>query len=264
MPIATTLLKVKQGELVGNPRWDPDFWKYEKDDLLEKFIKDFPLKKLGEFISFITYGQVGKRILSKYGSVRYIQTKNLVPTGIDFAEKLAFVRPNSHNDPSRSRVQIKDVLFGNAGVASIGRSVVVPEFPDPINISQDIDILRVEVINPFYVCVYLKSKFGKREIERLSKGVGAPKIFFDDVKAIRIPIIRDLVQKNIQERYLEVFRFHKKAVERKESLMVEKKLSSKAANEDKSYKENIAKAQELLQDLIGDLEQYLAGGKESI
>ncbi len=260
----TSIVYERDGILSQNPRWDPDTWKFKKDDLLKKSVKDFPLKELGEFVSFITYGQVGKRVLSKHGTVRYIQTKNLVPTGIDFAEKLAFVRPNSHNDPARSRVQIKDVLFGNAGVASIGRCVVVPELTNPINISQDIDILRMDGINPFYVCIYIKSKFGKREIQRLSKGVGAPKIFFDDVKVIRVPMIRDIVQKKIQERYLEMHSFHIKAVERKEMLMVERKIPLKGANEDRIYKENIAKAQELLQNLIKDLEQFLEGKKEAI
>ena len=41
-------------------------------------------KLFGDFIDFITYGQVGNRIYSKKGIVRYIQTINITLTGIDY------------------------------------------------------------------------------------------------------------------------------------------------------------------------------------
>ena len=61
-----------------------------------------------------------------------------------------------------------------------------------------------------------------------------------------------------------MYEYHKKGVARKEKLMGEKKFSLKEANEDKIYQENISKAQELLQNLIADLEQFLEGKKETV
>jgi len=245
-------------------RIDPGYWDPKYTTAIERIEKRFPVEKLGNFIEFITYGQVGRRILSKKGTVRYIQTKNLAPTGIDYYAKYAKVVVNSYNDPSRSRLEEKDVLLANSGVATLGRCVVAYPLDAPANISQHIDILRLKNINPFYVCIYIKSKYGKLEIERLSKGVGTPQIFFDDVKAINIPYLNKSTQQKIETEYLKMSEWHEKAMKRKKYLIEDKGYTLEEAEKDNNYITLLSKSNALLNSVVCQLEDFLEGRRKSI
>src|SRR5205823_1839055 len=130
----------------------------------------------------ITYGQVGARELSPRGAVRYLQVINIRETGIDFAIKPDRVAENSHNDPPRSRVRPGDILFTNNAFRGtdtlLGRCVVVTRDFGRMNISQHIDRIRVLGVNPYYVCCFLKSKYGSLQVQRQMLGVDSSGISF--------------------------------------------------------------------------------------
>ncbi|MGA9348915.1 MAG: hypothetical protein WBW48_08935, partial [Anaerolineae bacterium] len=193
----------------------------------------------------------------------YIQTKNLMPTGIDYEKKPAWVDPHSHNDPQRSRLQVDDLLFGNAGVASIGRTVVVTKLPDPVNISQDIDLIRFEGISPHYVGVFLKCHFGRLQIERLSSGVGAPKITFAKIKSIKIPVIPENVQTHIEKKYREMAEVHDEAMRAKEALIA-RGVTNAVAEKDPIYREKIQQAEELLHQLVQRTIEVVEGKRKDV
>src|SRR6266550_1484675 len=163
----TPIVKLRQAEMMRHDRWDPGYYaKRFRDN--ERALKKLASVALGEFIpeflsdgsKGITYGQVGARKLNPRGTVRYLQVINIRDTGIDFSLKPDRVTESSHNDPSRSRVEPKDILVTNTAFRGtetlLGRCVVVHCDLGRVNISQDIDRIRVSNINPFYVGVFLK------------------------------------------------------------------------------------------------------------
>lgn len=233
-------------------RFDPQYWEITFQSLLETMSSKHTTKLLGDSIDFITYGQVGSRIYSKKGTVRYIQTINITSTGIDYFIKEAFIDEGSHNDPDRSRIKYRDVLLGNAGMGGLGKCVIFLSRSDKVNISQDIDILRVKNINPFYVTVFLKSEFGNSQIWVRSKGVGAPKLPFDEIKAIKIPILSDTVQSHIETGYKKMSVYHDKAME------------AKAEGNETKYKKNIETAEAMLKELIAKTEAVIRGEQEDV
>lgn len=233
-------------------RFDPQYWEITFQSLLETMSGKHSTKLFGDFIDFITYGQVGNRIYSKKGIVRYIQTINITLTGIDYFIKEAFIDEGSHNDPERSRIKYKDVLLGNAGMGGLGKCIIFLSCSDKVNISQDIDILRVKNINPFYITVFLKSEFGNSQIWIRSKGVGAPKLPFDEIKAIKIPIVPDTVQSHIESEYKKMSFYHDKAME------------AKSKGNEADYKENIEIAELMLKDLITKTEAVIRGEREDV
>src|SRR5439155_6340301 len=163
LPDAPTLeVRIGRPELLRHNRWNAGYFeeRFRKNDNKLKKLRSVPL---GDFIpeqlpdgsKGITYGQVGARKLSPRGSVRYLQVINIRDTGIDFAVKPDRIAEGSHNDPERSRVAPNDILIINTAFRGtetlIGRCVVVSRNYGKVNISQHIDRIRVDGIDPFYV-----------------------------------------------------------------------------------------------------------------
>lgn len=233
-------------------RWDPQYWHPEFQSMMSKISNKYELKTIDGFVDFITYGQVGKRIYDDKGSVDYIQTINIQETGIDYEIKKAKIKVDSHNDPQRSRLKYGDLLLGNSGMGGLGKVVIFLDQKRKVNISQDIDILRFKNINQYYVAVYLKTEFGNKQIWIRSKGVGAPKIAFDEVKAIKIPILSEDIQNQIESEYKKMSAYHDKAME------------AKKKDNDKEYSTNTATAEKMLKDLVARTEAVIRGEKKNI
>src|SRR5436190_2304564 len=193
------LVYLRQSELSRHNRWDPGYYdeRFRENERKLKKLKGVPL---GDFIpetlpdgsKGITYGQVGARKLDPRGPVRYLQVINIKDTGIDFAVKPDRVAEGSHNDPERSRITTEDILFTNNAFRGtetlIGRCVALTRDHGKVNISQHIDRIRVDGIDPFYVCCFLKSRFGALQIQRVIHGVDAMTISFGQIRRIEIPM----------------------------------------------------------------------------
>ena len=48
-------------------RWDPEYWHPDSQDLFNDISKKLTLKTIGDFITLITYGQVGQRVYDEKG-----------------------------------------------------------------------------------------------------------------------------------------------------------------------------------------------------
>lgn len=163
LPDAPTLeVRIAQGEMNRHNRWNAGYFeeRFRQNERKLKMLRSVPLgnfipEELPDGSKGITYGQVGARKLNPRGSVRYLQVINIRDTGIDFAIKPDRVVEGSHNDPERSRVEKDDILITNTAFRGtetlIGRCVVVSRGYGKINISQDIDRVRVQKISPYFV-----------------------------------------------------------------------------------------------------------------
>jgi hypothetical protein len=284
LPDAPTLeVKIGRSELLRHNRWNAGYFE-ERFRQNEKKLRKLHSVPLGSFIpeelpdgsKGITYGQVGARKLSPRGGARYLQVINIRDTGIDFAIKPDRVAEGSHNDPERSRVQQDDVLITNTAFRGtetlIGRCVVVSRDYGRLNISQDIDRVRVRSVNPYYVGALLKTKFGQLQIQRLVHGVDSQKINFGQVRSLLIPVVADGVQKEAQKQYLAMSKCHDKAMAIKEAILVSVAVDSgrhgetinNLANESATYKRSIAEAQARLKHLISELEAVLEGEQKKL
>jgi len=284
LPDAPTLeVKIGRPELLRHNRWNAGYFE-ERFRQNERKLKNLRSVPLGDFIpdelpdgsKGITYGQVGARKLSSRGSVRYLQVINIRDTGIDFAVKPDRVAEGSHNDPERSRVSAEDILFTNNAFRGtetlIGRCVVVPRDCGKINVSQHIDRIRVDRIDPFYVCCFLKSRFGALQVQRVMHGVDATTISFGQIRRIEIPQLSVDLQFEIRRQYLAMSKRHDQAMTIKERLLDESGIDpgqygeaiNNLANRNPAYKRAMAEAQERLKHLISQLETVLEGGQKKI
>lgn len=238
-------------------RWDAGYWEPKWDSLNKEI--SLPLVDFSQLIEEkgITYGQVGQRIFSKTGSVRYLQVINLRPTGIDFYVKDDKVEEDTHSDPKRSRLKPGQVLLSRTSFPGmdtlIGRCIVVPKSVGKANVSEDIDVITLKKgVSPEAVCVFLKTKYGQDQIHRKKKGVKSIKINFNDIYTFKIPTFPDPVQSHIEAEYKKMAAFHDKAME------------AKAKGDDAACKKNIETADAMLKDLIARTEAVIKGEREDV
>lgn len=271
--------------MTDNPlaRWNPGYFEQRFIEV-ERHLRGQSATPLGKFIpetlpdgsKGITYGQVGARLHSPRGAVRYLQVINIRDTGIDFAIKPDRVAQGAHNDPQRSRVRARDVLFTNNAFRDtntlLGRCVVVPREYGKVNISQHIDRIRVQGINPFYVGAFLKTKYGRMQIQRMTHGVDSTGISFGRIRDLLIPELSDDRQRAIEGQYMQMAGYHDRAMHIKERLLAETRVDpgrygetiNALANEKPAYRRAMNEATDRLSHLIAQLEAVVDGRQRDL
>jgi hypothetical protein len=257
------------GTMVLGRRFDPEYFAPEYI-AIEDCLRQRGARPLGDFVTFITYGQVGKRVLSPRGAVRYLQVVNIRETGIDFLTKPDRLAEGSHNDLARSRVQKDDILFTNNSFGGmsrlLGRCLVVPFEYGKVNVSQDIDVIRVEEIDPYFICAAIKSQYGQDQVQRLKYGVRSTKLSFQQVKEILIPDANADTQAAVRQRYARMAEHHERAMERKAELLENRRARAgrdrefdALANEDPTCQQHMQAAEAELRGLLDLVEAYIRG-----
>jgi hypothetical protein len=164
----------------------------------------FPLRPLGDFIDFITYGPIltGRRVQDQApGEVRVIGQSAIRETGIDF--RLAHsVAKGSPFDLPRSRPCGGDLLLPRSGVGTLARNRLAVFLGDvPANVGCFVDIVRLGGLNPFYAWFFLKTDYGFDQIRRLYNGVGTLNLSFDEIRSLLVAVATDDVQRGVESRY---------------------------------------------------------------
>jgi hypothetical protein len=224
----------------------------------------------------ITYGQVGARKLNPRGSVRYLQVINIRDTGIDCAIKPDRIAEGSWNDPGRSRVSKDDILLTNTAFRGtdtlIGRCVIVHRDYGKLNISQDIDRIRVAGVSPYYIGAFLKTRLGQLQMQRYIHGVDSQKINFGRIRALLIPELESHSQGEVQTQYMAMARCHDRAMAIKERLLEEARIEScqygdtinALAMEKPAYRRAMQEAKARLDHLIAQLEAVIEGKQQTL
>jgi hypothetical protein len=214
---------------------------------------------------------VGSRKLNPRGGVRYLQVINIRETGIDFAIKPDRIAEKSHNDPPRSRILKGDILLTNTAFRGtdtlIGRCVVVHRDYGNMNISQDIDRIRIAGVNPYYVGTFLKTHLGQLQMLRRIHGVDSQKINFGQIRSLLIPDLSAKDQASIEQHYLEMAGCHDRAMAIKERLLnatgVEPGQYGQAINalaeEKPAYRQAMREARARLDHLLAELVAVIEG-----
>ena len=249
----------KLNEIIGDDlmsgRWDSYYYHPKFDEYLKTLqASNLIIKKLGELKNFyITTGSGSKRIYVPKGGVKYVQNINIRNTGIDFVIRPIEIKKDSEIDRKDTRVKNSDVIFNRSGVGTLGRTVFLTNIKEPINISNDVYLIRNEEVNQAYLCVYLMSVFGQAFIDRESHGVsGLTKINTDDMKKIPIVLINSKIQNHIESEYEKMSNYHDKAMQAKKN------------NQEAEQKKNIEIAEKMLKDLITKTEAVIRGEKKDV
>lgn len=188
----------------------------------------YPARPLGGLVSEMVTGatEYGEKRRFSSAGLRFISAKVVTPLGLDFKRDSRFVEPGSIMDKRRARVRVGDVVFVRVGVGTIGRAAVVVDGED-LGVADDWTyILRVreELLSPYYLAVFLQTKHGRVQLDRLRRGVGTVTVPKTLLGTLLVPIpdrgfqekigllYREMVGHMRAGRYDEAWRLHDEMV----------------------------------------------------
>lgn len=168
--------------------------------------------KLKDFIFQMYCGSTkyGKERIFAQQGIRYISAKVVTNLGIDFTkDNRGFIEPNTLMDNKKAHVNIGDVLFIRIGVGCIGRAAVVIDERDLGIVDDYIYVIRVKKdgISPYYLAIFLQSKYGKFQIDIAKRGVGTVTIPQSSLKEIYVPTISN--HSILEKEYIEMVSLRK-------------------------------------------------------
>lgn len=217
----------------------------------------FDFVELRELAPYIAYGKTGARHYTPNGAVQLLSIRNHEPTGVDFYEELRFVAEGSHNDPSRSRLQVGDILLSNTGIRAIGRATLVTSLPHPANVTQHIQLVRpAPNVGAEAIVTFLQSRYGQIQIEQRITGVASAALTNEDIRSILVPRFGPAQQAVIHARYRAMDREHQRAQAARRQI-------SEGVDAHRRLEQISERAEKLRQALVADMESTIASGEFS-
>ncbi|MFH1825072.1 MAG: restriction endonuclease subunit S [Candidatus Firestonebacteria bacterium] len=234
-------------------RWDSKYYSPVIESITEIVKKKYEVKYLYELRKEIIVGDhIRSKLNEKYTNsedgVLYLKSDVISNTGLQLY-KVKKVTKNTYERLKRSQPHKGDLLVAFSG--SIGKMLLIEKNYGPA-VTCDLCIFRVKYVNPFYLYVYLKSNFGKTYMDILKNGTGIEHLNSDEFQLIKIPIISEDVQNNIEKEYKSMSAYHDKAME------------TKSKGDETGYTKNIEKAETMLKDLIARTEAVIRGERKDI
>ena len=103
-------------------------------------------------------------------------------------DDIAFIDEETHLRQKSTELKLEDVLLNITG-ASIGRSALVNEQVVGGNVNQHVCIIRTkESLIPSFLCNFLLSNYGQRQIDSFQAGGNRQGLNFEQIKSIKIAI----------------------------------------------------------------------------
>lgn len=199
-----------------------DFLHYHpKHNLMDRLKLKYQTVKLKEIVS----EKIKRGIQPKYseiGEKKVLKTTNLKNRFIDF-ENALLVDEDFFNKNTNSQTKNNDILFASTGLKSMGK---IDVFENKTNFIVDghIAIIRVnENYDPNFITYFLRSDFGKTQIDRLFSGSsGQIEIQPKEIDEIIIPSFKSIPK----AKQIEISKKIQKAIDKAieiETLIIDKK-----------------------------------------
>lgn len=233
-------------------RWSANYW-HPKFDNLFKNIKTRPL---AEFIVDIQGGGGGSHFSDFLGDkwstnekyATYLHISSIIETGINWVDA-KYIDERTYNRLKSKQLRTDDILLSNKG--TVGKSVVVyRNFPKTV--VGDTRVIRIKNLNPYYLCIFLKSYIGQMLSEKFKSGVASEGTTVDQLEEFPIPILKDSVQNNIESEYKKMSVYHDKAMD------------DKKRGDEMNLTKNLKIAEDILRELIIRTETVIRGEREDV
>ena len=182
---------ISKSDLVGAIRLDAEFWQ-PAYLLKEKAIRAGNHLTLGALVSTFKKG------------IFYILAREYADKGIPFyrssnvgavlpkEQGLAYITASKHKAEYKTALETGDLMMVKTGRS--GASIVLAPH---CNVSQDVIAVKVhrDRVNPYFLALYLNTRFGLSEMNRWFQGQVQPHLSLDDARRILVALLPEDVQK---------------------------------------------------------------------
>lgn len=151
---------------------------------------------LHEFLALLTNGHTPRHHDLSEGSVPFLTAEHVFNFRIDYDSMKRIL--SEHHDGELKRTQLKsgDCLLTIKG--RIGNAAIAEDLPGPVNINQDVALLRLQhCLPPYYLVAYLNSLAGQAFSQQYSTGQINPFLGLGNVRLLPIPIYDDRTMQRI-------------------------------------------------------------------
>ncbi|MCL0106572.1 restriction endonuclease subunit S [Peptococcaceae bacterium] len=181
---------IQKSQLEGALRLDAEYYQPEYLEVIKKLKNT---KKVGDLVSDIRYGLYSEPEYLEKG-IDFIRALNLLNFWID-GEVLKIdekkVSPNY-------KLKVGDLLIVRSGANTGCVGIIYPKFKGATFGSYTIR-LRFNKVNPFFAAIFLNTKYGFLQTKRWQTGMAQPNLNIPNIKEIKIPIISESRQKEIEK-----------------------------------------------------------------
>jgi hypothetical protein len=182
--------QISTSQFAGSSRFDAEFW---KPDYLSA----------ENAICATNHGALGNLVSTFKKGIFYILAREYSNKGVPFYrvsnvgdilptdEGLTFITETKHRAEYRTALSKGDLM-----IVKTRRSAPSIVLTDRCNVSQDIIATRVhrDRVNPYYLAVYLNTRFGRSQINRWFQGQLQPHLSLPGARRIWVPLAPDAFQ----------------------------------------------------------------------
>lgn len=149
---------------------------------------------LPDLLETLTNGHTPLRHDLSVGKVPFLCAEHVTDFNISFESEKRILLEHHEKELARTAVRDGDVLLTIKG--RIGNAAIAENVPGPININQDVALLRFNHdLDVWYIVAYLNSRFGKLQSEKMSTGAINPFIGLFNIQQFEVPeFSRDVMQ----------------------------------------------------------------------
>ena len=154
-----------------------------------EFSGEWKMCTIGELTTKVGSGVTprGGEAVYKTEGHPFVRSQN-VGLGNLLLDDIAFIDEETHLRQKNTELQFNDVLLNIRG-ASIGRSALVDKQIVGGNVNQHVCIIRTkENLVPSFICSFLLSNYGQRQIDSFQAGGNRQGLNFEQIKSIKITI----------------------------------------------------------------------------
>jgi len=200
-----------QPEEITRSRLDPIFY-HPKYVSLVREMESLPhrIESIGTFSEEPRRGETSGRYVKD--GVPILKTLNVRDGELNWT-RLSFVEREFYDRHPEAHLKEDDVLITSTGIGTLGR---VSPFIHSYECMVDGHITVVRVtdleVDPYYVVAFLRSPFGQAQVNRSAHGfTGQMELNKEDVKAIRVPLPKPELQREIGSRFKKILLARDKA-----------------------------------------------------
>lgn len=178
-------------EAIAAQRLDTEFFrpKYRrvKDALRATGAELVPLDRL---VTTLTNGGTPRRHDLSVGSVPFLTAEHVHDFRLDYGSDKRVLAEHHDGTLKRTRLRENDLLLTIKG--RVGNAAVVEGLSGPVNINQDVGLIRLKKgVPPYYVAGFLNSPAGKALTEQMATGQINPFLGLGNVRQVLVPVVAE-------------------------------------------------------------------------
>jgi len=182
-------------------RYDAEYYRpeYRENVAFLRSLDSCPVVPLKEKLLALSGGATPLGANYPATGIPFLRVQNIMPGYLDLSD-VEYIEPEMHRRQlARSRLLPGDVLLTITGM-SYGKAAYVTSALGEANINQhSVRMAFSSDLVPEYVAMFLNSRFGKLQSDKLITGITRPALNYEDIKSILIPVLPMSQQLAIKE-----------------------------------------------------------------